>query len=169
MMDDLDIQNYRLKLQERLELNSTDIDALIALGALEFEHFRNDKQAIELLETAMKIDPKNIQAKFWLAMCLYYDCFEYAKAEKILQDALQLDPTRPECLSLMGQILRDLDKPVNETIQYVQKALSYAPDWPMLRYQLAGLYVDIGEINAAEQEVKKALEIPEFNSGISRS
>lgn len=155
-----EVQSYQSSLQKRIEENEQDVEALISLGALEFEYFRNDEEAILLLEKAIHLDPLNIKAKFWLAMCLYYDCFAYSKAEKLLNEALQLDPNRPECLSLMAWIVRESKGPVNRAMEYVQKAIAYAPDWPMLRFQLARLFLSIGKFEAAEKEVQLAMQMP---------
>jgi len=155
----VEVENYRLELLKNLEKNPEDINALISLGILEFEYFHEPERARILLEKATAVDPLNVNAKFWLAQCLFNDFFEYEKAKKMLQEALELDPNNPKCLSLMAWIMRENNGPLKEAIEYVQKALAYAPDWPLLRYQLAGLFLDAGEPDAAAQEVKKAFQI----------
>jgi tetratricopeptide (TPR) repeat protein len=161
-----DYQNY---LHEKLLLNPKDINALIQLGALEFEYFHETDKALAILETAIAIDPLNVDAKFWVAMCLYFDCFEYTKALDILIDALKLDPKRPDCLSLIGSIIREIDGPIEKAIEYVQKALIYAPDWPMLRCQLARLLLKVGKIRAAEEEAQKAFQMQPLDPEIIKN
>lgn len=154
-----DVQSYRSNLRKKLEKNPEDVDLLIHLGALEFECFNNTDEAMSLLKKAIQIAPFNPKAKFWLAMCFFYDYFQYSEAQKLLKEALELDPHQPECLSLMAWIIRDMDGPINEAIQYVQQALQYAPDWPLLRWQLASLFLLIKNVEAAENEVQKAFQI----------
>ncbi|GAB4194257.1 MAG: hypothetical protein Tsb0015_17240 [Simkaniaceae bacterium] len=151
---------FRMKLQEILKKNPNDLEALIQLGALEFEFFHHDKLAISLLEKAIELEPKNVEARFWLAACLFYDLFEYERAKKILHEALTINPNLPDCLSLMAWILYEKDKALKKAKEYVQKAIIYAPDWPMLRYQLAEILLDDGKIVAAEEEIHKAMQIP---------
>ena len=159
MTPNTNIQNYRFNLRKNLEKNPEDVNSLIHLGALEFECFHNINEATLLLEKAIQIDPLNPKPKFWLAMCFFYDCFQYSNAQKLLKEALELDPKQPECLSLLGWIIRETDGPINEAIQYVQQALLYAPDWPMLRWQIARFFLLIDNVEAAENEVQKAFQI----------
>jgi tetratricopeptide (TPR) repeat protein len=160
MFTNQDVENYRSRLNKHLEENPENIDALIQLGILEFECFHNHKKAVNFLEKAIELKPLDVNARFWLATCFYHDFCEFDKAKKLLVEVLKLDSNHPESLSLMAWIISNTYGPLNEAINYVQKALIYAPDWPMLRHQLAGLYVSIGKIKEAEQEVKRALEIP---------
>jgi tetratricopeptide (TPR) repeat protein len=154
------VHNYRSRLQERLDRNPQDVDALVHLGALLFEYFHESEQALSLLQKAVELDPLNVNAKFWLAMSLSFDYFEYTKAEKILQEVLKLDGHHAASLGLIAWIIRDNNGPLDQAIEYAQKALIYAPDWPMLWCQLAELLLTTGDVKGAEEEIQKIFKIP---------
>jgi tetratricopeptide (TPR) repeat protein len=122
------VENYKLDLENIALSHPKNIDALIRLGVLEFEYFHNH-------EKALQIEPSSVDARFWLAACLYYDFAEYEKAEPYVKEALQLDPDRPECLCLRASIIYGTHQPILTALQYVEKALHLAPNWPALRYQ----------------------------------
>lgn len=156
------VLNYRSLLQKTLEQNPNDEKALIHLGALEFEYFHEHEKAISLLEKVLAINPKNVDAMFWLAMCYYYDYCEYDKSEKMLRKAISIAPDRADCLSLLAWVFGDLNKPLSEVIAYTQQALKFAPDWPMLRVQLATFLFEDGKIDEADQEMQKAHNFKKF-------
>jgi len=155
-----EVDNFRSELQQRLEINPEDINALIHLGVLEFEHFHKSELALSLLEKAVQMDPLNVDAKFWLGMSLLFDYFEYEQAESLWKEALLIDPKRADCLSMIAWSITANKGSSHEAIKYAQQALSFAPHWPMIRCQLAELFLKLGQIERAEEEVKKAIDIP---------
>jgi len=157
------VEKYRSYLYEKIQKKTQDISTFIHLGILEFEYFHNHDQAMLFLEKAIQIDPLNISAKFWMAMCLYYDFCEYEKAEVVIKEILKLNPYHPESLSLMAWIIRGLNRPLNQAIEYIRTAITYQPDWPMLRCQLATFLFLVGDIKHAQEEVKKIFQIPSLN------
>jgi tetratricopeptide (TPR) repeat protein len=166
-----DDRKYLETLKQKIVENPKDVDALIHLGVVLWEPFHEHREAARVLQQAIQYDPKNVDARFWLAKCLYHDFCEFWKAKDVLIEALKLDPTRADCLSLMDSINRDLDGPLEESITYTKKAVENAPDWPILRQQLAELYIQVGEIEAAEREVNigfKLASLPpkKFNNAV---
>lgn len=160
MTNNTEVKNYQNVLKRKLEENPNDVEVLIQLGVLDFEHFHESEKALDYLKKAVEIDPLHVKAKFWLARCLCYDFFEYDQANQVLYDALRLDPNNPECLILTAWIISENDGPAEQAIEFLKKALVNAPEWPMLRYHLAWLYLAIGDISAAEEEIVKAFQIP---------
>jgi hypothetical protein len=59
----------------------------------------------------------------------------------------------------MALISWDLHHNIREGINYLEKAIEYAPDWPMLRHLVARLYLEINDIKSAERHVQKAFEL----------
>jgi len=150
---------YRSELQQRLQINPKDIEALIHLGVLEFEHFHKSELALSLLEKAVQMDPLNVDAKFWLGMSLLFDYFEYEKAESLWKEALLIDPKRADCLSMIAWSITDNNGPPHEAIKYAQQAVLFAPNWPSLRYELAELLFILNDIKGAEAELKEVMKI----------
>jgi tetratricopeptide (TPR) repeat protein len=157
------VKKYQSYLQKKAQANPQDVNAFIHLGILEFEYFHNHDQAIAFLEKAIQIDPSSISAKFWMAMCLYYDFGEYEKAEAVVNEILKLKSDHTESLSLMAWIIRGLNRPLTQAIDLVRTAIAYQPDWPMLRCQLATFLFLVGDIKHAQEEIDKIFQIPSLD------
>jgi tetratricopeptide (TPR) repeat protein len=152
-------EEYYSYLEDQIKEDPKNIQALVHLGVLSWEPFHKNEKAIEYLERAIKYDPKNIEARFWLAKCYYHDYCAYEKARQILLEALQIDPNRPEGLSLLALVIGDTTEDWNEAIAYLEKAIQYEPEWPMLRFSLGSRYLEIGEIALAELQAQKIQEL----------
>jgi tetratricopeptide (TPR) repeat protein len=152
-------QQYIAYLQEKLKKNPRDTQALIHFGVLSWEPFHKYETAVESLKKALEYDPMNVDAHFWLANCYYQDRCEYEKSEEMALKALAIDPTRADCLCLLGIINWDYHENLQMAIHYLEKAVRYAPDWPMIRHLLATLFLRSKDIKSAEFHVEKALEL----------
>ena len=148
---------YYNSLKEKVKNNPRDIASLIQIGALDFEYFHRHQDAVDYLQRAINLDQENVDARFWLAACLYHDYCDYANAEKVLREALKLDPYRADCLSLLASVSWNTGKPLDIAVSYLKKAVEIAPDWPLLRHKLATLLLESNQIELAGLEIKKAL------------
>ncbi len=151
-------KEYYAWLENAFKQNPSNVDVLIHLGIMSWEPFHESERAIEFLQKAISLDPENVEARFWLAKCYYHDYCSYERAKQLLLEAIQIDPHRADCLSLLSSIIMDTTKNITEAIQYREKAVLEASDWPMLRFMLANLYLQIGEVEKAEFHAKKGLE-----------
>ena len=142
-------KQYLHYLEELIKNNPKNVQYLIYLGVLSWEPFHKPEQGIAYLQKAIEEDPKNIEARFWLAKCYYHDFCAYDKAKELLLEALQFDPTRADCLCILTSIIEDTTKNWKEAINYLERAIQYAPDWPMLYLCLASLYLRVGDVKAA--------------------
>lgn len=144
---------YSAQLKEQLQTNPKDIQALMHLGILECRcyHF---ELGISILEKAVAISPSSVKAKFWLAVFYYYDFGEYAKAEALVKEAIQLNPQSPECWCLLGRLINEVDGPLEDAIDCIKKALIFAPDWPSLHNELAHLLINAGQYADAKKEIE---------------
>ncbi len=149
-------RRYYSYLEEKNKQNPHDIQTLIHLGMLSWEPFHKQEKAIEYLEKAIEYDPNNVEARFWLAKCYYHDYCDYERVKKILLEALSIDPQRADCLDLLSGVIRDMSEDWKEAIKYAEKAILYAPDWPMLRASLAELYLKIKDTDKAEFQIQQA-------------
>ncbi|HVW98993.1 MAG TPA: tetratricopeptide repeat protein [Candidatus Babeliaceae bacterium] len=126
--------NFKEHLEAKILYNPEDSEALILLGALEFVKFHQVKPATKILKKALQQDPQNINARFWLAVCSYY-FLDYQEAEKILIEAINLDRTRADCLSLLAYLNWDRKSSLENSLSYLKQAIHINPDWPMLRVE----------------------------------
>lgn len=143
-------------LKNELAKNPKNVEVLIELGVLAWEPFHQQEEAIAYLENAIIYDPKNTEARFWLAKCYYHDYCDYQKVEDILLEALSIDPTKPECLALLAENIVDKRGDIDKSIACYQKAVDYAPDWPILRHSIARLYLKKKDIAAAMVHINYA-------------
>jgi|GEM_PF-2325883 len=167
--DHEEVDNYRLQLEQKLEMDPKDVNSLVLLGVLAFEYYHESDHALSLFKQAILLDPLNVDVKFWLSMCLFYDYLFYEEAEKFVKEALIINSNDPRCLSLMARIIRDNDGSAEEGIDYVKKAILHSPDWPMLRYQLAEFFLSLGDIEKAELEFEKMMEMKSLDPHIIKN
>ncbi|MBS0607227.1 MAG: tetratricopeptide repeat protein [Verrucomicrobia bacterium] len=156
-MFDLD-KEFCAYCEKELALNPNNIQALILLGVLLWEPFHEDDKAIEYLTKAIALDPKNVEARFWLAACYYHDFCAYEKSKSLLLEALEIDPNRPECLALLATIIMDTTKDINFSVTLLERAVNFAPDWPMLWLSLARRYIRMADPDKAESCIQKGLQ-----------
>jgi tetratricopeptide (TPR) repeat protein len=136
---------------------SGGVGELVRTGALMFEPYHHPELATELLHRAIRLDPVNTHARFWLAKCLYHDYVDAQSASIVLQDLLRLDPTRADALSLMVSVLGELGTPTIDRIPFAVAAVEQAPEWVLPRFQLAQLLRELGRTDEAEAQAAAAL------------
>jgi type IV pilus assembly protein PilF len=132
------------------------------LGSL---YFQNDNLivALEELTIAISINPNYAQAYSTRGLVLYY-IKEFASAEKDFKRALSLDERDPEINNNYGWFLCQTGK-VKESIDYFQRAINnplyQTPETAYLN--AASCYVKLGELNLAEDYVRKTLRLSRDN------
>lgn len=159
-------RQYFQCLEGAIKTDPKNIKFLIHLGVLSWEPFHKQEQAITYLERAIEYDPKNVDARFWLAKCYYHDYCNYEKAKQLLLEALQLDPSRADCLCILTSIIGDTTKDWHEAIGYLENAILYAPDWPILYLCLASLYLRVNNVSSAMLQIhklEKLLPLPQVS------
>lgn len=152
-------RNYISYLAALVLKNPRNATALTHLGMLCWEPLHEVERAMTHLQQAIACDPKNVEARFWLAKCYYHDYCDYKAARQLVEEGLQLEPTRADCLDLLASIVMDTTKDVREAIGYLQCAVQDQPDWPMLRLSLGALYLEIGDVASAEREAQVAMRL----------
>jgi tetratricopeptide (TPR) repeat protein len=151
-------KKYQTFLEEELRKKPEQTSILIHLGVLAFICTHEHQKALNYFEDALRQDPKNTEALFWLASCIYHDYCEYDKAEKVILEAIKLNSKRSDCLCLMALICWHSHNDILKGINYLEQAIQYAPEWPMLRHLITTLYLKIDNVKSAEKHVKQAFE-----------
>ena len=90
--------------------------------------------AVQLLERALKIEPKNAQAHYRLGSC-YYELANYKKAIEAYRQALNLKPDYYEAAVYLGNSL-DYDGQFEQAIEMYKKAIQLKPDQWQPHYEL---------------------------------
>ncbi len=152
-------RQYRNYLKEKLVSNPSDASTIMRLGIMAWEPFHEREEAIRYLEHAIALDPNIVDARFWLAKCYYHDYCNYDQAEKLIFEALRLDPTRADCLYLLAGVILDTTEKLDDAIACLEKAIEYAPDWPTLHSFLASLYIRANRLDCAERQASKIRDL----------
>ena len=72
---------YMAALDERLQKNPNDYDALLKKGVLSFEPFRRFEEGEEIFDLLIERDPYNVDAYFWFSECILGYTSNYEKSE----------------------------------------------------------------------------------------
>jgi tetratricopeptide (TPR) repeat protein len=83
---------------------------------------------------------------------------QYTKAIENFQKGLEYEPSDGELLRRIGQCRREL-KQYEKAENVLLNSLKYRPYNPKLNYELALLYLDMGNKEKALKHVKVALEV----------
>ena len=152
------IADYYLKLQdyftaEKFYLRGLKKDSLMNYARLNLSTVYNaqgkNEQALQVLETAVKIDPKNDRIYYNLAL-LYNEMNNKVEAEKSFAKAVELQTKNPRVYYNYGLLLNE-NKKFKEAENVLQKGLSIDPSSPDLYYALAIVYIQTNELSKARQ------------------
>lgn len=160
------VEHYYAALLAQLADRPKEPSLLLDRSVLEMGYFQQFTLAKTLLERVLALDPSNLSAHLWLAYALdEIDADENACIVKqLMEEALEIDPDRADCLSRLALANLDLGGPMTRTLWLMQRAVELEPEWPALHAALALIYVMVGDLHAADHELKVALELPLLDS-----
>jgi tetratricopeptide (TPR) repeat protein len=157
-----DLEEARAGTTERPD----DAEAWIRLGRLLHEPGHRYDEAVATLNKALEADPNSVKARFWLARLQVLHFFEAETAERLLRDALEIDPNCAECLTFLISARWDLGAPPDEVLALARRAVQAAPEWRAPRQHLVVALINSGRRHEARQELKTlqallAMPVPE--------
>ena len=88
---------------------------------------RQDPMAVEYLSTAARLDPSNTQILYSLGK-YYQDIEEYAEAEKMYRQMLDINPGSSDAWNNLGYLELTVYDDIERAIEYFDKALAANPD-----------------------------------------
>lgn len=144
------------QLETRLRVAPDDVAAWVRLGAVNFVRAHDPDGALAALAEALRRDPTNVDARFWTAKCHFHDFADPAETQRILEEALALDPARADCLSLLVSALYELGRGEAEYLPLQERAVRSAPDWFAVRIGLARTLLALGRLDDAETQAREA-------------
>ena len=109
-------------------------------------------EAIELTQAAMRLDP--LEPRYPTALAEIYQfqrTTEIDKAEPLLTHALELDPNYFPALYTLGTLRFCCQGRIADGIRLAERALRLDPTSTAVRGVLVHMYLDIGDLAAAEQ------------------
>lgn len=156
---DMTTVEYRDFYDKRLEQNPNDVEALIERAFLSIDFVDEIDYAIGLLEHALKLEPTNVDALFWLAKIFVHCLCNREDARKTLTKALDIEYSRADCHILLAGTLKYLGDDILISIYHLKKAIELEPTWILPRTKLSRYYLQLGKVNKAEKEANLALTV----------
>ncbi len=127
--------------------------------ALDLCNEKKFDEALPILESITKEDPRNSEAWRTLAQLHWFHQHEPEKAYDELIEALRCDPKNIWALVLMGNLLTKEKNDVEHAKQYYNKVLEYHPDNAIAINNIGATYMECKDYNGALPYLEKALRI----------
>jgi tetratricopeptide (TPR) repeat protein len=118
---------------------------------------RQNDEAIELLKSSIKKDPKFLKGYFDLANYLEGNN-KLNECAEILEQGIKYFPTHPSMLHRIGLIYLKLNNP-NKALPFILKASELIPNHAQLYFDLARTYQKLNKKHYASYYLKKAIDI----------
>jgi len=141
-------------LQEIIRTRGDDPSAYVALAALYSEADRG-AQAVTLLQEAQKKFPDDASVVFELG-AVFDKQKRYADAEAAFKQVLARDPEHAPALNYLGYMLAEHGVRLDESVDYIKKALAIEPDNGSYLDSLGWAYYKQDKLDLAEENLKKA-------------
>jgi tetratricopeptide (TPR) repeat protein len=143
-------------LREAQKLNSAYPMLQNNLGYLLLENGGDLQEAGQLIESAMKQDPKNgstVDSWGWVL----YKQGKFKESEEALRKAVELTPFSPEIRKHLGEVLLQLNRP-EEALEQWERALAFAfPQRVELEVETEKLRVDLAKKQRAQEKLSEPL------------
>jgi tetratricopeptide (TPR) repeat protein len=110
------------------------------------------EEVIALMQNAMRLDP--LEPRYPLALAEIYNfqhTTEIDKAEPLLRRALELDPNYFPALYALGALRFCCQNRIADGVRLAEQALRLDPSSTAVRSLLIHMYLDVGDLRAAEQ------------------
>ena len=136
-------------------LKKDKIDVFYNLLCLAYNNQGDSNKAIEVMNEALKHNPKNPDFYNNIGMS-YSSLYKYKKAEDFYNKGLKINQNNLEILNNLGNLKKDLYKS-EEAVQIFKKILSIQTNAITVIYNLALLYSQMGKYEESKELLKKIL------------
>lgn len=120
-----------------------------------FESIADNDTAIKILEAVQNNKEFNDGHRYYLAS-LYEKEQLFEDSTKIVQKILETDPKNAHAWNFLGYSLLERDIELTKAFEYINKALTLAPNDGYIRDSLGWYYYKTGQYTKALQQLKKA-------------
>lgn len=141
-----DYNSARLYYERALKKDSLLNEVRLNLSVV-YNQTGKNKEALQILQQAAGIQPKNDRIYFNLAL-LYNEMNDKVNAEKSFAKAASLHSQNPRVYYNYGLLLQQKGK-INEAIHQLQKAVNLDPENTDLYYALCWIYTQSGQMDKA--------------------
>jgi tetratricopeptide (TPR) repeat protein len=151
-------------LEETIKKHADDPSGYIALAQLYSEAERG-AQAVRVLQDAQALFPDDATIGFELG-ATYDKQKKYADAEAAFKQVLNREPDNAPVLNYLGYMLAERGERLDESVNYVKKALEIEPDNGSYLDSLGWAYYKADKLELAESNLRRAADQLKSNSVI---
>jgi tetratricopeptide (TPR) repeat protein len=151
-------------LEESIKKHADDPSGYIALAQLYSEAERG-AQAVRVLQDAQALFPDDTTIGFELG-ATYDKQKKYADAEAAFKQVLNREPDNAPVLNYLGYMLAERGERLDESVNYVKKALEIEPDNGSYLDSLGWAYYKADKLELAESNLRRAADQLKSNSVI---
>ena len=151
-------------LEESIKKHADDPSGYIALAQLYSEAERG-AQAVRVLQDAQALFPNDTTIGFELG-ATYDKQKKYADAEAAFKQVLNHEPDNAPVLNYLGYMLAERGERLDESVNYVKKALEIEPDNGSYLDSLGWAYYKADKLELAETNLRRAADQLKSNSVI---
>jgi Flp pilus assembly protein TadD len=141
-------------LEQVRQAHPDDATNYVALAELLMSGDRNE-QAASVLEQARAKFPDDLSVLFDLGSA-YERQKRFADAEKAFKDVLARDPLHARALNYLGYMLADRGLRLQESVDYIRRALQIEPNNPAYLDSLGWAYFKMKRFDLAEPSLRQA-------------
>lgn len=148
-------------------LIGTVVVAAVVRGPAEYRTWRDrglKGQSVDQLESNLARNPKDPDAKYFLAMALVREG-SLEKAPRLLREALLLDPVRHDILNDLGAVYL-VQRRYYESLVALQGAVTAKPDYAPAWANLGRLHIAMEMAYTAAKELRKSLDLEPGNTEV---
>jgi tetratricopeptide (TPR) repeat protein len=149
-------------LEESVRKHADDPTAYIALAQL-YGDVERGAQAIKVLQDAQQKFPSDTNITFELG-ATFDRQKRYADAESTFKQLIERDPQNAAALNYLGYMLAERGERLDESVDYVKRALEIEPDNGSYLDSLGWAYYKADKLDLAEGNLKKAADQLRMNS-----
>jgi tetratricopeptide (TPR) repeat protein len=135
---------------------STDARAHLAKG-YKYHRQKNYTEALVELNSAIEIDPRNVEAYYWRGRTLL-SLGRIAEGEEDFIRAAKLRPDYADAYDQLGWLVSRQGR-VDEGIAYLTKSIEFKPENAMAYYNRSVLFFSKGDVASAMRDAEKACSL----------
>jgi diguanylate cyclase (GGDEF)-like protein len=147
--DALNLLHLRVKRRDSDPKLTSELYTLLGYA---YFNIRKPEETVESLRQALRHNPRNDTAYFFLAQ-EYFIAGNKEKELECLQQAVAIRPTFVSALRMLAEFYKDLGDNYN-TVRYYERIVELMPNSGYYRYQLYKAYEAVGDFAGAEADVK---------------
>lgn len=151
------MRDQALAVLEEVAKKRTDDPAAHLALAQGYVEANRGAQAVKVLQEAQAKFPTDVTVPFELG-AVFEKQKKYGDAEAAFKQALQRNPEHAPTLNYLGYMLADRGERLNESVEYIKRALAIEPANGSYLDSLGWAYYKTGQLDLAEDYLRRAAE-----------